>query len=428
MKKRINITSRALASTVVGLAIVLLAGPGWGQARKKRPGPVAVSFQQALRLASKAPGEAAARQRELVLRRDADDEISLLDQNPVLQLQPGARLAPGEDRGLEGQVSLSQSFNLAQPGPTRAKAAARERDVLAEQVEAALLERRIETARRWLDLWQLAQAAKLLRAEQKLAKELSETMSLAVSAGVRTQPDLLEAESYQSGVARRKLDLEGAIFETRTELATLMGISPRRPVRPVGGLPDSGLPSPKELKTLHARLDRLPSVQVHRLSEVAAKARAEEAEAMAGTRLGVGVIAARESPNAFMLFGTVTLTPAIFERGQRNRAKEEGEAVRQQSLQQEARLKAERAFTEAVHEVEHQAKVNAHLTTKVIPRLERLVAFRRKQLEAGTSTVFPLLRARRDLLDAQKRQLDTQRRLAWARVTLRIFVTELAAR
>ena len=428
MKTRINITPKVLASTLMGLAIALLAGPGWGQQRKKRPGPIAVSFQQALRLASKAPGDASARQRELVFRRDADDEISLLDQNPVLQLQPGARIAPGEERGFEGQVSLSQSFNLAQPGPTRSRAAARERDVLAEQVEAALLERRIETARRWLDLWQLAQAAKLLRAEQELARELTKTMSHAVSAGVRTQPDLLEAESYESGVARRELDLEGAIFETRTELATLMGISPRRTIRPVGGPPAGISPSVKELRTLHARLDQLPSVRVHRLSEVAAKARAEEAEAMAGTRLGVGVIAARESPNAVMLFGTVTLTPAIFERGQRSRSKQEGEAVRQRSLQQEAQLKAERAFAEAVHEVEHQSRGAKLLATKVIPRRERLVAFRRQQLEAGTSTVFALLRARRDLLEAQKRQLDTQRRLAWARVTLRVFVTELASR
>lgn len=428
MKTRINITLRTTARGLLVLAFFLLAGPAWGQPRKKRPGPLAVSFQQALRLASKAPGEAAAKQRELAFRRDADDEISALDQNPVLQLQPGMRLAPGEDRGFEGQVSLSQSFNLEQPGPTRARAAARERDVLAEQVEAALLERRIEAARRWLDLWQLARSAKLLREEQKLAIELSDTMSLAVSAGVRTQPDLLEAESYASSVAARELDLEGTIFETRTELATLMGLSPRRFIRPVGAPPVRQLPSAAELRTLHAQLDRLPSVRVHALAQVAAKARAEEAKALAGTQLGVGVIAARESPNAFMLFGTVTLTPAIFERGQRARAKEEGEAVRERSLQEEAQLKAERAFSEAVHEVEHQTKVHALLSGKVIPRLERLVTLRSKQLKAGAGTVFGLLQARRDLLEAQKRQLDAERRLAWSRVTLQLLITQLQAR
>ena len=399
---------RALAS-----ALLLASFPSLAAAQP-------VPFDEAISLSLRAPAIEGA-ERALEARRAGDRDIGGTSQGLTIQATPGARILSEQDRGFEGQLSVTHSWNLGDLTGARRRAAAAEREVLAAERRALALLARLEAARRWIDLWRIGELGRLLREEQALTRALAELTARAVSAGVATSPDQAEVDAHVAEVALAAIALEGAEHEASIALSVAMARAPSPTLRAAGSPPQPALPDELDL----ARIEQLPRVAVERLGAAAERAREVEVAAAYAPVLALGAQIQRESPDGVIVSGVIGLSVPLFDQGQRARSTSRGEAERREGEHAQARLEAERELILAAHDVDHQRRQLAAARELLVPAFERLIERREAALRAGEGTVFLLLDARRRGLDARERAVEAEAARAWAEVRLWVLLSEL---
>lgn len=381
-----------------------------------------VGFDEAIALADRTP-RVRARERALEARRRGDADIGGTSQGLSIQATPGARILTEQDRGFEGQLAITHSWNLGDLTGARQRAAAAERRELDAERRAVALLSRMEAARRWLDLWRIQRLLQVLDAEVALARRLVEATRRAVAAGARTSVDEAEADAYLAEVRLRAIALRGVRHEASIALATAMGRTPTPRLVAAGAPPAPELP---DAGPDLARVEALPGVALERLAAAAARAREAEVAAVFAPQLSLGAQVQRESPDGVIVSGVVGLTIPLFDRGQRERSAQRAEAELREGEHEQARLEAARDLALAVHDVAHQRRQERAMRELLVPALERLAERREAALQGGGGgTIFALLDARRRVLDAHGRAIDAEAARIWAEVRLWLYLAEL---
>ncbi len=354
----------------------------------------------------------------------ADDEPHL-DAHPVLSVGVGPGFAPG--LGVELEASLSQSFALSGARAARQDALRAEARWARVELDGQALERRLEAARAWLELW-AAQAERALRDEDRqTACHAAARLEARVRLGEATtaEHDALAVACTEAELAHDHAD--GLRIERALDLAGLLDRVDAPLLRADGPLPL--LPPPDAAQVAEARrtFEAWPAVARARLAAQVARAQAAEARAAAGPRLGVGVVARRAADETSAVLGTVSVPLALWSLGGREAAAHEAEAARAEREAALERPRAQALLEVALHEVEHWDGLEARTREQLVPRATGLARARLRQLELGETTVLEVLEARRSGLTARSRAIEAARERAWAHLRASLIVAALTA-
>lgn len=384
----------------------------------------AVTFDEALALAPQKPG-AQAPGRALRARRSGDEEIAGTAQTLTLTVNPGYRFAPEGERGLEGQVNVSQGWNLADLGGARRRAAAVERSVLSAEARAAALSSRLEAARLWIDLRTLEELQSLLGEQLELARRSERLMARAAEAGVRTAMDAAEAKAYRAEVARQRFQLHTSAYRTGMNLAVAMGRDDMSPLRTEGPLPQPALPEVRSFDAYMARAGELPEAAALRLAGTAARAQQVEESAAYGAVLSVGVQLQREPPAAYSALGTFSLALSPFDRGQRERSRALGRAAAFGARAAQAQLEARASLARAAQDLRTARDERELVASDWLVAAQELAARLERAVDVGEATAYELFAARRRLIEVQSLLVRARSEVAWAEVRLWLLMAEL---
>ncbi|HEX5745195.1 MAG TPA: TolC family protein [Archangium sp.] len=396
-------------------ALLLAASP---------PEVTPLTFEEALALAGRTPGaESAARAAEV--RRAESARLSPFVFNPQVTVEPGYRQSAGA-RGADLRVGVSQTFSLSGQTGARDTTVRAEQSVLDAEARAVLLARRLAIAEAWLRLWAAEQASAQSAQELQLAGTFREAVRGAAKLGASTKLEEAEASAYLAEARLAGLDAEGRVAERRVELARLLGKDPSQPLQATGELPEVELPPEAEWAPLVARASRLPEAEARKLEAWLERARAAEAHASRGTLLQVGVAGLREFDGAAGGALTLTLTPSLFERGERDRGTLLATAERLEGEARDAGQRAAAGLVLSLHEVEHAREVLAALKGELLPAAEEAARLRELLFRSGDATVPEVVLARRALAAARIRLGHARAEEARARVTARFFLDTLS--
>lgn len=379
-----------------------------------------ITFDEAIALSLETPRLRGA-ERELEVRRDGDRDIAGTSQGISIEATPGVRILSEEDRGFDGQLAITHSWNLGDLTGARRRAAEAERRVIAAERRALALEARLEAARRWFDLWRLGALIELIAETEALARQLAEVTERAVAAGVQTSVDQAEVEAYAAEVQLRAIALQGALHDAAIALSVAMGRPPSAGLRAAGVPPAPQLPAELDADLV----ERLPSVAIERLAAAAERAREAELAAAYAPVLALGAQVERESPSGVIARGVIGLSFPLFDHGQRERSVARGQAARREGEAEAARLRAAETLSLALHDVDHQRRELEAASERLVPALERLAERQQAALRAGEGTIFQLLSARRRQLEARAREIEARAARSWAELRLWVFLAEL---
>jgi outer membrane protein TolC len=389
-----------------------------------------VTFDAAIGLGDHAPEVVGAR-RALDVRRVRDRRLPGVAGNPELFIMPGWRLSPQGNEGVEVQAAVSQPLWLGGLPAARRRAATLERDELSARVRQRALERRLSIARAWIGLRVAELQLEHVRLEHEVSGALVTATLRLVRVGERNVLAEREARAYRAETGLRRIDAEGHAYEAALALAAALANDRRElgagPVRTAGDWPAPALPSPDALVRLAESAADLPDAVAARIGAAAARARAAEAEAATGTLLAPGVYVQRDSPGGLVLYGMLTATLPVFDRGQRARAVAEADAERLRGEATQLQVDGRALLLGAVHEVQHQRERERLLADEIVPEAEALVAVEERLFASGEAAAFRLFEARRRLLDAKRRQVEARGARVWADVKLWLLLAALTA-
>lgn len=395
------------------------------RAHAQDPGEVwSVSFDEVLALAPKAPGSMGP-QRALEARRKGDEEIRGSAQALTLTLNPGYRMEPEYERGLEGQVGVAQSWNLADVGGKRRQAAGAERAALSAAARAASLASRLDAARLWIELHTLERLEELGERQLLLARQNEALVERAVEAGVRTSIELAQARAFRADVALELLEIHGAAAQAALDLAVVLGRGEATALRTEGALPNPTLPGPEGLERYVERASALPRQAALRLSATAARARQAEQGAVTGPLLSTGVQLQREPPNAYTAFGMFSLSFHPGAMSARERSREAGEAAQLDAEAAQANVAAAAEVRGALHELRHAEERLQLVTSVSLPAATDLLSRQQRAYEAGETTAYELLDARRRAVELEQVFVRAEGDRAWSAVRVWLLAAEI---
>lgn len=390
----------------------------------RRDPVTAITFDEALALSAQT--EAARKRTEtLENRRTADRRIPRVTQNPQLNLQPGVRLRPQDERGFAWQAQLTQSWNLRDAGRARRDAMRAETRALSADLRRRALLQRLEAARAWVDLRATERISALTREERALAERLLGYTQAAFEARVLTRADLAEARRFVGEVEVRQAQIEGNRHDLGLQLAASSGLDPTTPLATRGPAPRPVLPDDAVLARRLSKARELPQGVAARLEGTAARARAVEARANRGMQLTVGAAALQDGPRELVVQGVVGLSIPAFDRGQAetSRARTVAGLAEADAEQADRALRSELA--RIVHDLHHTEEMHRRLATELVPTLTDLVEAREALRSVGEVTVFEVVTARRLLLDARTSLARVEGELAWAELVAWLYLAEL---
>lgn len=409
-----------------GTGLLLLASAAFlAAAPPCRAAELALSFDEALALAERAPLVAAA-QRSAHTKRQLDAQISRLPYNPQLGVQLGYRRELVE-AGVDAVVSLAQSFNLAGYGAARLRSARVEEATLDAEALAARLRQRLMSARSWTALWGATAARREAEIEVGLMGEFLTRIEHGAQAGALIQVDVTEARAYLAEARLQALTIEGEVVDLGLELARSIGRATDAPLQPTGPLPEPVLPeSPKVVRDqLLALAGELPEPRARRLLSEGERLRAVETRAQRGTQLALGAQWVHEPSAPSTILGTLSLQLPVFDHGERERADLLASAERLRGAAADALLTAKTELVAALHELEHSREIWEHLTTSMLPASETNLRLRERLLQAGEGTVLEVLLARRSLAAIRGRTARAQAGHSFARYKLWLYLQQL---
>lgn len=402
------------------LGVALLLGLLSTPPHAVEPPEARVSWEEALRLARESPSVLAARNAALQ-KKGVDAGISGLG-NPEVGLTAGVRA--GEiDEGFEGQVSVVQPIPLAPVGSERRKAARAETRLLDAQARLVLLERSLEVAASFCELYAAERAVEGRRRGIELADELLAAVERGKEAEIFTSSQVAMARSRVVSARLEHLAAEGEAFDRGIELGRLIHHPGPFPLLTVGPLPRVELPPPAQME---AALDpkRLPPVAAQALEAEAARARLREREVEGRAFwIGVGATALKESQERALL-GTLSFSLPVFERNLRERGQLLAEAHLQEGRDAEAKMGATAWVAALLHKVEHSEEVH-HLARSLLEIAEEELRLAHLAFEVGEATLLEVLEAQERLVDVHVRAHEAEAARALARVRLGLLIETL---
>ena len=386
------------------------------------PAPaIPITFDDALRTAAGVPVVAGAREAAAVASQTAG-EVSWMSGNPTVLLQPGYRTSP--ESGWEALVTLSQPFSFAGLGARRQEAAAAEARALAQAVRSISLEQRWTVSQAWVELWTAGQLVALRGREAELALEFRDKVSRAAEARLLTRADLAEAEGYLAEARLAHLADEGQAFVAARTLCRAVG-GCSGVLETAGALPGPAVPDTSQVEQLAGALERSPRVASAVAVLEADTAKLAEWRARTSWQASVVLTAQRDVPAGFVFFGGLSLTPPLFDRGEREVGPLAQARARADAGVAQARLDARTELQLLVHEVEHTGETLHLVEGSLVPPAAERLRLRELQLQQGHATVLEVLLARRAALAAQARAVTARADHGLARVRLFFLAQEL---
>lgn len=385
-----------------------------------------LSFAEALALAEGTPAALSAA-RALQASREEGARLGPLANNPQLTLEAGAREAPNVPLGPDVSVGVAQAFNLSGQAQARHSALQAEQAALQAQGAATRLARRLEVGSTWLELWAAEQAVALAQQAWELAHSLLHSLEQAQAQGATTRAEVARAALSAAELRLALLEAEGTAIELQIELARLLGLDMRALPHAHGSLPETELPPTEALTPLLTRAERLPLALARSLEARAERARAAEARADRGFQLQVGLSAVREFDQARGGLATLTLTPPLANRGERERSVLLAQAELLEGQAREATSQAAAELARTFHDVGHSREVRLALEQGLVPAAEQEAQLTETLLQAGEALLPELLFARRTLLLARTRLVQAQATEAEARFRARLLVDALSS-
>lgn len=382
-------------------------------------GTYRVTLDEALRLAERTGAvegaSGAARNKAL-----ADKGLSPILGNPEVTLQQGWVDDP--DPAAAGSLSqLSVSVPLKLSGQAQVQAARAETEALEAQARLQLHDRKLEVATAWLGLWALQSSLESASVEAQLAATLLGKVEAAQRLGGVTRLEVAEARTYAAEARLLVLDVEGALFAARLELARTLGLRTRQEVRAEG--PAQALlqdPTREERQALFEAAARHPAVLAQRHLARSAEARVREARAAAGWQLSIGAQGSLQANRYPTVTGLLAITPPLFERGAREAAREAAQLALAEGQLREVTAATTGQVADALHEVEHANEVHRVLEQELVPSATQAAELATLLFDNGQSQVLDVLRARRAMSAAQRRLVAgrAEAALAGLRLTL----------
>ncbi len=369
-----------------------------------------LSFEEALARADAAPEQVAARD-AVGVRRDGLAHLGRLTSNPTLSLQPGFR-TEGEGPRPEGQLTLSQGFNLGGLSSARRGAAAAELEAARLGVTRSRTERRVAVARAWLETWAAQRLHDPTLAEADAAKALVAKLERLVAGGGVTTADVASARAFAAEAAAFHLSWEGRRFEAGAHLALLLGLPDVVTVAPEA-------PSLAALEVDLSVAEALPEARLRAREAEAAERRVAEAQAQYSTQLQLSLQGGHEAPTQWYGNVGVGVTLPLFERGQRDVARARAEATQLEGLKRQASAAARVTLQLLAHELEHAAEVFEVVHRTQQPAAEEAARLETRRFEQGEATLLELLLVRRQALQATAAAVEAQAGLLAARVAAR---------
>lgn len=388
--------------------------------------PKKVSFDEALGLSVETPDVRGAEQ-AVVEKHAMRGRISTMTSNPQVYLQPGFRVRPEGNQGVEVQASVMQSWNLAGLSTARSTTARLEEAELSAQSRVLALTQRLDVARAWIDLWSAERVFELVTREAALSGEFVRLVEKASAASAATKADVAEARAYHAEARLGVIAAEGDVFERGVLLAKALAAK-ADPLSSAGDLPVAPVPVGTNRQETLQRAAGLPSVQSKALALEVERARNAEEKAARGTSLSLGVYMQRDSPGGFVGYGAVGLTLPLFDHGERERSVTVARVAR---LEGETTREASNAVADLVlglHEVDHTQEVIDTISGEIVPALDEAVASRMRIFEAGESTILEVITARRNLVNARGRLERARAQNAWARVKVWLWLSAMDAK
>lgn len=411
----------------VALFVGLLGSAPVASARAAEPTPVVyegVTFSGALRAADEGPRERGLRD-AVKIRRRGDARIRGISDPLQVNVYPGVRVAPQEERGPQLQLQVSQPISLERMGRAQKRAAKVERDVLSVAADAARLQRRLDVANAWLEEWALREQAEILRRELQALEGWLDKLRRLTEAGESTRIELATASAWRTEVELELLALEGMVHHAGLRLAELVGAPSGDPLLAVGDPPQVDL-DPADLRRLANGAEELPAVARTRLAAAAARAREVEARAASGWKLTLGGMAELEQPGVTLgLFGQVGLQVPIWGRNERARSVERGEAAQLEGEADELALQSDREILDALHELRHTSEQLEALQERLVPALEEVVDLAQRSLRVGEATTKRVVEARQSSLAAHRRAAAVRGDHAWAELRVWLLIVAL---
>lgn len=380
-----------------------------------------ISFDEAIGLSIQAPHVRGA-ERAVEEKHALRGQISTMTSNPQLYLQPGYRVAPVPNQGVEVQASVMQSWNLAGLSSARITTARLEESTLSAQARALALTQRLDAARAWIDLWCAERVLEVVTREAALGGEFVRLVEKAAAASAVTKADVADARAYHAETRLSVIAAEGEMNERGLLLARVLA-APADPLSSAGDLPAAPVLVGKNRHEMLQKVAQLPTVQSKALEAEVERARHAEEKAARGSTLSLGVYLQRDSPGGFVGYGAVGLTLPVFDRGERERSVVVARAAQ---LEGEAKREVANAAVDlalGLHEIDHTQDVVDAISGAMIPALEEAVASRMRIFEAGEATLLEVITARRNLVNARGRLERARAQNAWARVKVWLWLS-----
>lgn len=387
------------------------------------PAPKKIAFDEAIGLSSATPDVRGA-ERAVVEKREMRDRMSSMTSNPQFYLQPGYRVAPLPNQGVEIQASVMQSWNLAGLSSARATTVRLEESALSAQARALALMQRLDSAHAWIDLWCAERVLQLATQESALGGELVRLVEKATNLSAMTKADLADARAYHAESRLNAIAAEGDVLERGLFLARVLAAG-TEPLGSSGDLPTAPIPDAMNRKDALQRVTSLPAVQIKALEAQIERARNVEEKAARGTELALGVYLQRDSPGGFVPYGLFNLTLPVFDHGERERSVAVARAAQ---LEGETKREAANAAADLAldfHEIDHTQEVVDTITNILLPALEDALASRLRIFSAGEATTLEVITARRNLINAKGRLEHARAQNAWARVKVWLWLSML---
>lgn len=382
-----------------------------------------LQLDEALTLADDAPDVAAANL-AVQQRRSSVATISALSSNPLIQLQPGLRTQDGVARA-EGQVTVQQSFNLADLQGIRRQLASSD----AASARAGAIERRwvrrTTVARAWLSLWAAQAVTSAAKLEAEAARELAQRLERVARSGGVTLAEVASAKAFAAEAEGAVLLWEGQAFDTSAELGMLLGLGELAQV--AGDPADLEAPALDEVAAPKA-LAMHPHVRLLETQHELARARADEAKAMWGSALHLSLLGGYEAQAQWVSSVGVGLTLPVFERGQAEASAQHSLMTRLEGETSSAKRKAAVELLVVQHELEHSFEVHQLVHDQQLPAAQEALRLESKRFAQGETTLQELLLVRRQAFAALQGEVLARAELLAARVRAREFVRVLKER
>lgn len=374
-----------------------------------------LTFERAEALAEQTAPENLARQAQVA---SAQQSVEPADALPDPKLILGVDNLPieGPDRYTLNRDSMTmRRIGFMQEVPNSDKRQARRQSAEASVIRAEAeqramqLEIKRQTALSWLDVYYAERSVSLFDQLERQIDMLRSTVQSLIAGGSAQPGELLQADQEALALQDRRDELNRDVAIARAKLRRWIGNEADQPL--TGNVPSLNLEAPH----LQHRLAQHPDLRA--ASARVGEASAELDEAIAEKTPDWGVELAYN--NRDNQFGDMVMVQFTFDlpmfvgtrQGPKINAKQQ--SVAQMEAEQEVLLRAHQAELESgLAELEQLRRTLTRTKSTVIPLASKRADLELAAYQVGNSQLTSVITAQRDLIEAQLRQIEQQRKLS----------------